>query len=430
MKYFNAKYLFVFLLFFIVGYTQAQDADYGKKIVKKLSCASFKGRGYVQNGDKKAARYVAKQFKKNGAIPFPSNNNRYLQDYKVAVNCFPKKMEIQLNNQKLQPGVDFLVDATNPSIKGSYHIVIGQRRDMLDSLSLFALVRKAADSFLYFDNSTDSTESKEETSAINQNMRYLQADSSLPIKGIVLYSPKKLTWTVLSFQNPKPLIELHKKINNPQTIQLNIDAHLDTNYQTQNIGGYIKGTEISDSFLVITAHYDHLGKMGKKTTFYGANDNASGSGFILALMRYFQKHPSKYSIAFLAFSGEELGLKGSEYFVAHPLLDLKKIKFLCNFDMAGTGVDGIQIVNSTIFTKQYDRLKNINDHYHFVKEIKQRGEAANSDHYWFYRHGVPSFFFYTLGGVNYHDVNDTYNSLPFDAWNNYLKLVEAFIGGT
>lgn len=133
------------------------------------------------------------------------------------------------------------------------------------------------------------------------------------------------------------------------------------------------------------------------------------------------------SIAFLNFSGEELGLKGSEYFTQNPLIDLKKIKFLWNFDMAGTGKTGIQVVNSTIYPKQFSILDSINSVYHYLPEIKQRGAAANSDHYWFYKNGVPCFFSYTLGGVNYHDVNDTYKSLPFDAWGNYQLLVEHFL---
>ncbi len=425
LKYIGRCVLLVSM--FCVSICHAQEAEYGKSIVKQLSSPEYKGRGYTQKGDWKAARFIAEQFKKNGAIPFPENNNQYYQKYSVAVNYFPGKMDVKLNGEELKPGVDYLVDATSPSVKGTYNIVVGKRREMLDSASLFGLMGKAANAFVYIDNGPDSTESAEETKVINQNLRYIQSDSSLPIKGIVSYSPKKLTWTVLPFQNPKPLIELHKPIANPHTIQLNIQARLDTDYETQNVAGFIKGTEVSDSLIVISAHYDHLGKMGDNAIFYGANDNASGTGFILALMQYFKNHPTKYSVAFLSFSGEELGLKGSEYFVSHPLFDLKKVKFLCNFDMAGTGVDGIQIVNSSIFTKQLQTLDSINQKYHYLKEIKPRGEAANSDHYWFYQNGVPSFFFYTLGGVNYHDVNDTYDSLPFSAWDNYLQLVERFV---
>jgi len=422
------KYFFSVALLFVLVQTEAQESQYGKSVVQILSSPKFKGRGYTENGDRKAADYIVKQFRKNGALTFASNNNSYIQNYNVSVNYFPEKMDIAIDGKALKPGVDYLIDAASPSVKGQYNIVVGNRRDMLDSTSLFGLMQRAMDAFVYIDNSSDSTETKEETQVIDQNLRYMQSDSSLPIKGVVLYSPKKLTWTVLPYQTPKPLIELHKQILHPETIKLNIDAYLDGDYQTQNIAGYIKGTGVPDSFLVVSAHYDHLGKMGDKTMFYGANDNASGTGFILALMQYFQKHPSRYSIAFLAFSGEELGLKGSEFFVQNPLFDLKKIKFLCNFDMAGTGIDGIQIVNSSIFTKQYGVLDSINKMDHYVKEIKTRGEAANSDHYWFYKNGVPSFFFYTLGGVNYHDVNDTYRSLPFDAWDNYLKLIEKFIG--
>ena len=416
----------VYLIFTCMN-VQGQTTDYGRKMVEKLSSRAFKGRGYTKKGDRKAALFIAKQFKKNGALPFASNNGKYLQDYQVAVHYFPGRMKVKINKEKLKPGIDYLIDATSPTIKGRFNIIVGKRKELLDSVSLYGLMAKAANAFLYIDNTLDSTETKEEKEIINQNLRYIQSDSALPIKGMIVYSPKKLTWTVLPYTSAKPLIELHSKIENPTSIQLKIDSRQEDNYETQNIAGFIRGSTVPDSFIVISAHYDHLGMMGKRTIFYGANDNASGTGFILELMRYFQKNRPKYSIAFLNFSGEELGLKGSEYYVHHPLFDLKKIKFLCNFDMAGTGVDGIQVVNSSIYTQQYNDLKSINDSLHLLKDIKLRGAAANSDHYWFYKNGVPSFFMYTLGGINYHDVNDTYSSLPFSAWNNYLRLIEIFI---
>ncbi len=86
----------------------------------------------------------------------------------------------------------------------------------------------------------------------------------------------------------------------------------------------IKGTAIPDSFLVFSAHYDHLGQMGKDIYFPGANDNASGTSMLLNLAKYYSQNRPKYSVLFIAFGGEEAGLIGSEYYVKNPLVPLSK----------------------------------------------------------------------------------------------------------
>ncbi|WP_448636180.1 M28 family peptidase [Pedobacter panaciterrae] len=79
--------------------------------------------------------------------------------------------------------------------------------------------------------------------------------------------------------------------------------------------------------MVITAHYDHLGGMGNKTYFPGANDNASGISFLLSLAKYYAANPQPYTMAFICFAGEEAGLLGSKYFTEYPLLALQKSGF-------------------------------------------------------------------------------------------------------
>ena len=161
----------------------------------------------------------------------------------------------------------------------------------------------------------------------------------------------------------------------------------------------VKGTSGKDSTLVLTAHYDHLGLLGKKVYFPGANDNASGVAMLLSMARYYAKNPPEYNMVFLAFSGEEIGLLGSKAFIEQPLTDLSKIKFLVNFDLAGTGDEGIKVVNGTIFKTDFDRLQQLNERYHLLPKVEIRGEACNSDHCLFYAKGVPCFFIYTQGGI-------------------------------
>ena len=109
-------------------------------------------------------------------------------------------------------------------------------------------------------------------------------------------------------------------------------------------------------------------------------------------------------------------------------MDLAKIKFLINLDLLGTGDDGIMVVNGALYQEQFERLKKINTSGDFVPQIKKRGKAANSDHYWFTERGVPCFFIYTMGGIAaYHDVRDRPETLPLTRYKNVFRLLTTFI---
>ena len=85
------------------------------------------------------------------------------------------------------------------------------------------------------------------------------------------------------------------------------------------------------------------------------------------------------------------------------------------------------VVNGAIFEKQFLLLKNINDQKQLLSEIKKRGKAANSDHYWFTEKGVPSFFIYTMGGIQaYHDIYDIEKTLPLTKYIEVCKLLIEF----
>ena len=84
--------------------------------------------------------------------------------------------------------------------------------------------------------------------------------------------------------------------------------------------GYVEGSHFPDSFILFSAHYDHLGHMGKNIFIAGANDNASGTSMLLNLAAHYAKpeNKPKYSVMFIAFGAEEAGLIGSKFYVQHP----------------------------------------------------------------------------------------------------------------
>jgi len=102
---------------------------------------------------------------------------------------------------------------------------------------------------------------------------------------------------------------------------------------------------------------------------------------------------------------------------------------LINLDMVGTGSTGITVVNGTKFKTEFEKLVEINNENKFISEVKERGEACNSDHCPFYLKGVPSFFIYTTGNEyrEYHNIKDCPDAVPLTAYNGLFKLIENFL---
>ena len=131
---------------------------------------------------------------------------------------------------------------------------------------------------------------------------------------------------------------------------------------------------------------------------------------------------------FICFGAEEAGLKGSKYFTDYPLLKLKKVKLLINLDIVGTGKEGIAIVNAFEQKKATTLIGKINSKQNIFDRIKLRGQAPNSDHFWFSKQKVPSIFIYTMGGIKaYHDPWDKHETLPLNKIEDLQNLVIEFL---
>jgi len=241
----------------------------------------------------------------------------------------------------------------------------------------------------------------------------------------------KLTWSVSSEQFKFPYIQVFdtKRESLPEKIKLNIDAIYRKDMEVSNIIGFVESKQPSDSFIIVSAHYDHLGRMGKNTYFPGANDNASGVAMMLSLAKEIQQHPlPKHNVLFVAFAGEEIGLEGSQFFVNQHILGNDQITLVLNLDIMGSGEEGITVVNGAIHKLIFQRLVDLNKSTASVDVIKPRGKAANSDHYPFSELGIPALFIYTMGpNKNYHDIHDTSDALTFDRFDQLHYLLLRFL---
>jgi aminopeptidase YwaD len=422
-KHYTKVYLIPIFSFLIIFNTSAQVIDYANIIIDTLCSNEMAGRAYVNNGHIKVANYIENEFKKIGLKNF---NDTYTQNFRINANTFPSEINISINDSLLVEGKDFLVDPACPSIKGLFE-------PYYVSPNIFQEEVITPHFFNSIQNKLIVLNLKlfEGNDHLNEIQKFLFSlkPSIHKHKGIFIINSSKLTWHISRKVSETPIIYLDNKFNSVEikTIELLIKNKFCKNVKTQNVIGYVEGTEIPDSFFVFTAHYDHLGKMGN-AIFRGANDNASGIAMLLNLAKYFKDNPPKYSIVFIALGAEELGLIGSFYYAENPFHSLSKTKFLINIDLAGTGDEGIQVVNGSIFKEEFNKLKTLNDSLKLLPQVKIRGESCNSDHCPFYQKGVPSFFIYTLGGIKaYHDIYDIPQTLPLTKFEEYSDLLTKFI---
>nr|WP_319400538.1 M28 family peptidase [uncultured Carboxylicivirga sp.] len=404
----------------------AQDLDYAKSIIKKLASSEFKGRGYVENGNGIAAKFISSEYATIGLEAFQKN---YFQPFKIDVNTFPNNLFFKVDKDLMEPGKDYLIDPMSPSVKGTFDTYLIKKQDLLTEQKVKEAIQNSRNKLLVIDERGYSSDNKEEIKKINELINFLKYNPQLPTAGTILLTSEKLTWSVSSMQASKPILTLKKDqdFQMGNKVELKVDAKFIKNYKTQNIIGYIRGQEVPDSFLVVTAHYDHLGKMGKSVYIPGANDNASGVAMLLNLAKYFKENPPKYSMAFICLGAEELGILGAKYYTEHPLFDLSAIKFLVNFDLAGTGDEGIKVVNATVHKEAFAMLNDLNDANNYLASVQSRGPACNSDHCMFHEKQVPCFYIYTLGGIQaYHDIYDRYETLPLTEFEDYSTLMIDF----
>ena len=230
------------------------------------------------------------------------------------------------------------------------------------------------------------------------------------------------------------------------------DAALDIKLKTdigprfrkaRNIVGYLDNG--APTTVVIGAHYDHLGngedgnsmiRTAEMQIHNGADDNASGVAAMIELARMLKASKSKtQNYLFIAFSGEELGLFGSKYFVENPTIDLSSVRYMINLDMIGRLNDSNKVTvggygTSPMWGNLYamtGRQKLFSGDLSFKFDSSGTGP---SDHTSFYRKDVPVLFYFTGLHSDYHKPGDDYEKINFIGQLNIVKHIFSLIEST
>ncbi len=198
-----------------------------------------------------------------------------------------------------------------------------------------------------------------------------------------------------------------------------------------NLFASIRGTVEADRYLIVSAHYDHLG-VKDGATYHGADDNASGVAAMLAVARWFSTRPARISILFVAFDGEEEGLQGAKYFVQHPPVPSDRMAAVVNMDMVGRGDKNEIYVAGTA---PYPQLKPIVEAAAKGRKIDVRlghdrpgvpgveDWTFSSDHGPFHSAKVPFLYFGVEDHADYHKPTDTADKIPRAFYVEATELV-------
>lgn len=231
------------------------------------------------------------------------------------------------------------------------------------------------------------------------------------------------------------------------SFEFNRELHINGEYSysavdMNNVIGIVEGSDLKDEYVVISAHYDHMGKTTSNGKFYpGADDNASGVSTVLEIARILQQAKNegngpRRSVIFLFCSAEEEGLVGSNYYANHPTVELGKIKANINIDMIGRidskldttnirqnyvyALTGYQNKNAQ-FTSIIDSINN--EHTKLAIPEASSNFFMRSDQFSFYAMAIPSVFFFGGEHPDYHRYSDTPDKIQYALLAKRVELI-------
>jgi len=203
-----------------------------------------------------------------------------------------------------------------------------------------------------------------------------------------------------------------------------------------NLIGYVEGLRNRDRYIVVTAHYDHLG-INDGEIYNGADDNASGTSGLMAAAAYFTENQPENSIIFIAFDAEEQGLGGARHFVENPVVPLDEIVMNINMDMISTNFDDELYAVGTYhypylkpMIEQYTADASIDVLFGYDSDEWDQDWTMASDHGPFHQQGVPFVYFGVEDHEHYHAPSDTFENINPEFYRNsvytIIRVIEGF----
>ena len=438
-----------------------------------LASDALEGRDTGARGQKMAAAFIREHFKDNKLVPIvkKGSDSLYFQSMDLYRNYF-EEVYIEAVDQKYQhmEEVVFLGDASLPD-RTTFNLQFvgdGEEADYAGLEVEDALVAFLAPSLEERQRKIKIAKKQGAVGflAINADDRdefnmFLSKYGNYFRSASITKEKKEAGNNIMFFTNLEVLSELlsvsieklqnaqkkadegskrpYKKLNNEVSLKI---EKVSEKFETENVLGLVEGDDKKDELIVITAHYDHVGKDGDNI-YNGADDDASGTAAVMELAQAFalakeNGHGPRRSLLFLTVTGEEKGLLGSDYYASNPVWPLSKTITNLNIDMIGR-VDPIHknkdeyvyIIGSDrlslelhVINEQVNKLyTGLELDYKYNDPDDPNRFYYRSDHYNFAKHGIPIIFYFNGTHDDYHQPTDTIEKIRFDLLKKRSDLI-------
>lgn len=416
-----------------------------------LASDSLEGRETGMKGQKIAAEYIKEHFESLG-LQAPVDGS-YFQKFNL-YQTYRGDAELMVDGKTIKNLDQMVYWSNTPFEKGEIEIIYVNKASAEDLEKV-----EAEGKFLAFQaegqftptlkaiedlGATGAIVLGEDSSRMNMVMRYgryyatngqlsREEPSKEGLASVVVY--KELAEDLFG----KPASELEFG----DTASAELFAEINTEImETENVLGYLEGSELKDELIVLTAHYDHVGVQDGKV-YNGADDDASGTTAVLEIAEAFVKAKQagkgpKRSILFMPVTGEEKGLLGSAHYAENPVFPLENTVTNLNIDMIGRvdsahmdNRDFVYLIGSDrISTELHEISEAMNEHYTKL-ELDYTYNAEDhpdriyyrSDHWNFAKNGVPIIFYFNGTHPDYHQHTDTVDKIEFDVLKKRTDLV-------
>jgi Peptidase family M28/PDZ domain len=418
--------LFLGLLFSCDTYDGLDEKYVSEKLkhhVEVLSSDELEGRETGQAGEKKAAEYIINEFSNIGLLP-KGDNGEFTQSFEfLAGKSFEGKNSLMIGDQELIRDEDYFLMSYsgNGEVSGTLVSVgFGIQAPEL-GLDDYEGVENLQGNIALMDvSSPDGIHPHSKYAAYHDLRNRAQKALDLGAMAVIFINagemaedPKR-NYTRKMTSLDIPILFVSKNEQWTEGAEVTLSVTMDDLFNEGiNVVGYVDNK--ASRTVIFGAHYDHLG-YGDEGSLYrgenaeihnGADDNASGTGMIIELARYFKNSGgTNNNYLLIAFSGEEKGLLGSNHFAKNPTIDLEKVNFMINLDMVGRLDSSSNLIATGVGTSPtWDSL--VDGEIAGELNIEEKLDGIGpSDHTSFYLQDIPVLHFFTGAHSDYHKPTD------------------------
>lgn len=441
-----------FVLFFscssvkLANYTDDQLKGALKKHISTLASEGFEGRETGTDGEKKATDYIVRQFKSIGLTA--KGEKGFVQEFPFTAGAeFGTSTQLIVNATIFERDKDFYpLPYSGNGVFTGYVTKVGygisdpdlQHDDYKGKVNIGKRI------FLIEHGTPDHDNPHGKFSAWTDMRKKIDlaiakgASAVIFVNSDTAQDDPKADWKIRTSPVTIPVLfakeSARKVLMNGVVTNCTVGAEVNKIIKTgHNVIGLIDNK--SDRTVVIGAHYDHLGYgedgslyRGERAIHNGADDNASGTAGLIEIARYLKSQKLKTNYLFIAFSGEEKGLLGSNYYVKHPTVKLNEINYMLNMDMIGRlkTDEPVLIINGTGTSPKWKTLLdslNITG----VRNKETESGVGPSDHTSFYLQNIPVLHFFSGTHADYHKPSDDEPKINYEGALSIVRMIERII---